>query len=226
MGDYLSARPGQAQGRKEKFMPRKRNRVAQLPVIEPNAAGIDVGATQIFVAVPADRDPESIRSFETFTVELEKLADWLQECRIQTVAMESTGVYWIPLFQILEKRNIAVCLVNARHIKNVPGRKTDVEDCQWIQHLHSVGLLRGSFRPDDDICAIRSLWRHRDNLIQLATVHLQHMQKALDQMNLQIHHVISDLAGTTGLAIVDAILAGERDPHERAHLRFTSRGLF
>jgi transposase len=200
-------------------MPRKRNRVAQLPVIEPHAAGIDVGATQVFVAVPADRDPESIRSFETFTVELEKLADWLQQCRIQTVAMESTGVYWIPLFQILEKRNIEVCLVNARHVKNVPGRKTDVEDCQWIQHLHSVGLLRGSFRPDDEICAIRSLWRHRDNLIQLATVHLQHMQKALDQMNLQIHHVISDLAGTTGLAIVDAILAGERDPHELAKLR-------
>jgi len=200
-------------------MSRKRNRVAQLPVIEPNAAGIDVGATQVFVAVPADRDPESIRSFDTFTVELEKLADWLQQCRIQTVAMESTGVYWIPLFQILEKRNIAVCLVNARHIKNVPGRKTDVEDCQWIQHLHSVGLLRGSFRPDDEICALRSLWRHRENLIQLATVHLQHMQKALDQMNLQIHHVISDLAGTTGLAIVDAILAGERDPHELAKLR-------
>jgi transposase len=200
-------------------MPRNRNRVAQLPVIEPHAAGIDVGATQVFVAVPADRDPESIRSFETFTVELEKLADWLQQCRIQTVAMESTGVYWIPLFQILEKRNIEVCLVNARHVKNVPGRKTDAEDCQWIQHLHSVGLLRGSFRPDDEICAIRSLWRHRDNLIQLATVHLQHMQKALDQMNLQIHHVISDLAGTTGLAIVDAILAGERDPHELAKLR-------
>ena len=200
-------------------MSRKRNRVAQLPVIEPNAAGIDVGATQVFVAVPADRDPESVRSFETFTVELERLADWLEQCRVQTVAMESTGVYWIPLFQILEKRNIEVCLVNARHVKNVPGRKTDVEDCQWIQHLHSVGLLRGSFRPDDEICAIRSLWRHRDNLIQLATVHLQHMQKALDQMNLQIHHVISDLTGTTGLAIVDAILAGERNPHELAKLR-------
>jgi len=200
-------------------MPRKRNRASQLPVIEPNAAGIDVGATQVFVAVPADRDPESIRSFETFTIDLERLADWLQQCRIQTVAMESTGVYWIPLFQILEKRNIAVCLVNARHIKNVPGRKTDVEDCQWIQHLHSVGLLRGSFRPDDEICALRSLWRHRENLIQLATVHLQHMQKALDQMNLQIHHVISDLVGTTGLAIVDAILAGERNPHELAKLR-------
>jgi transposase len=193
--------------------------VAQLPVIEPNAAGIDIGATQVFVAVPADRDPEPIRCFETFTVDLERLADWLQECGIKTAAMESTGVYWIPLFQILEKRSIEVRLVNAHHLKNVPGRKTDVEDCQWIQHLHSVGLLRGSFRPDDEICAIRSLWRHRDNLIQLATVHLQHMQKALDQMNLQIHHVISDLSGTTGLAIMDAILAGERDPHKLAELR-------
>lgn len=200
-------------------MPKKRTRVAQLPVIEPNAAGIDIGATQMFVAVPADRDPEPIRSFETFTVDLERLVDWLQECGIKTVAMESTGVYWIPLFQILEKRSIEVRLVNAHHLKNVPGRKTDVEDCQWIQHLHSVGLLRGSFRPDDEICAIRSLWRHRDNLIQLATVHLQHMQKALDQMNLQIHHVISDLSGTTGLAILDAILAGERDPHKLAELR-------
>jgi transposase len=201
------------------FMPSKRNRVAQLPVIEPNAAGIDVGATQVFVAVPPDRDPESIRCFDTFTVDLERLADWLQQCRIRTVAMESTGVYWIPLFQILENRNIEVRLVNAYHVRNVPGRKTDVADCQWIQHLHSVGLLRGSFRPDDEICALRSLWRHRDNLIQLATVHLQHMQKALDQMNLQIHHVISDLAGTTGLAIVDAILAGERDPGKLALLR-------
>jgi transposase len=133
--------------------------------------------------------------------------------------MESTGVFWIPLFQILENRHIEVLLVNAHHLKNVPGRKTDVEDCQWIQHLHSVGLLRGSFRPDDEICAIRSLWRHRDNLIQLATVHLQHMQKALDQMNLQIHHVISDLSGTTGLAIIDAILGGERDPQKLAELR-------
>jgi transposase len=133
--------------------------------------------------------------------------------------MESTGVYWIPVFQILEKRGFEVRLVNAHHVKNVPGRKTDVEDCQWIQHLHSVGLLRGSFRPEDEICALRSLWRHRDNLIQLATVHLQHMQKSLDQMNVQIHHVISDLAGTTGLAIVDAILAGERDPEKLAQLR-------
>lgn len=200
-------------------MPKQRNRVASLPVIEPNAAGIDVGATEIFVAVPADRDAEPVRCFPTFTVDLERLADWLQHCQIRTVAMESTGVYWIPLFQILDKRRFDVRLVNAHHVKNVPGRKTDVEDCQWIQHLHSVGLLRGSFRPDDEICAMRSLWRHRDNLIQMATLHLQHMQKALDQMNLQIHHVISDLAGTTGLAIMDAILAGERDPHKLAQLR-------
>ncbi len=200
-------------------MSKQRNKVVSLPVIEPNAAGIDIGATEIFVAVPADRDPEPIRSFPTFTIDLERLADWLQQCQIRTVAMESTGVYWIPLFQILEKRKIDVRLVNAHHVKNVPGRKTDVSDCQWIQHLHAVGLLRGSFRPDDEICAIRSLWRHRDNLIQLATLHLQHMQKALDQMNLQIHHVISDLDGTTGLAIMDAILAGERDPLKLAQLR-------
>jgi transposase len=200
-------------------MPRTKKQPVSLPVIESNAAGIDIGATQIFVAIPADRDPEPVQCFPTFTVDLERLADWLVRCQIQTVAMESTGVYWIPLFQILEKRKIEVRLVNAHHVKNVPGRKTDVEDCQWLQHLHAVGLLRGSFRPDDEICAIRSLWRHRDNLIQLATIHLQHMQKALDQMNLQIHHVISDLAGTTGLAIVDAILAGERDPGKMAHLR-------
>jgi transposase len=200
-------------------MAKKRNKAASLPLVEPNAAGIDIGATQVFVAVPADRDPEPVRSFQTFTIELERLADWLQACRIRTVAMESTGVYWIPLFQILEKRGFEVKLVNAHHVKNVPGRKTDVEDCQWIQHLHAVGLLRGSFRPEDEICAIRSLWRHRDNLIQLATVHLQHMQKSLDQMNVQIHHVISDLAGTTGLTIVEAILAGERDPQKLAQLR-------
>jgi transposase len=200
-------------------MPSQRKAAATLPVIEPNAAGIDIGATEVFVAVPPDRDPRPIRRFHTFTVDLQKLADWLEQCGIRTVAMESTGVYWIPLFQILEERNFRVHLVNAHHVRNVPGRKTDVSDCQWIQHLHSVGLLRGSFRPDDEICALRSLWRHRENLMQLATVHLQHMQKALDQMNVQLHHVISDLAGTTGLAIVDAILAGERDPHKLAQLR-------
>lgn len=202
-------------------MKKHRRKMSKLPVIEPNAAGIDIGATQIFVAVPPDRDlEEAVRCFGTFTADLEKLADWLEACKIRTAAMESTGVYWIPLFQILEKRKIEPVLVNAQHLNNVPGRKkTDVEDCQWIQYLHAVGLLRGSFRPNDEICRLRSLWRHRDNLIQLATVHLQHMQKALDQMNLQIHHVISDLSGTTGLAIMDAILAGERDPGKLAQLR-------
>ena len=200
-------------------MARKRTKTKSLPVMEPNAAGIDVGATQIFAAVPPDHDPEPVRCFDTFTADLESLADWLQSCGIHTAVMESTGVYWIPLFQILERRGIEARLVNASHVKNVPGRKSDVQDCQWLQHLHSVGLLRGSFRPDQEICAIRSLWRHRESLIQMASVHLQHMQKALDQMNLQIHHVISDIAGTTGLAIIDAILAGERDPGVLAGLR-------
>ena len=200
-------------------MAQKRKGVQNLPVIEPKAAGADVGATQIFVAAPADRDPEPIRCFDTFTSDLEALADWLETCGIGTVVMESTGVYWIPLFQILEGRGIEARLVNARHVKNVAGRKSDVADCQWLQYLHAVGLLRGSFRPPQEVCALRSLWRHRDSLIQMASVHLQHMQKALDQMNLQIHHVISDLAGTTGLAILDAILAGERDPKKLADLR-------
>src|SRR5881296_576997 len=158
-----------------------------LPVMRANAGGIDIGATEIFVAVPADRDRESVRSFPTFTQDLHALADWLQQCRVDTVAMESTGVYWIPLFQILEARGIEVHLVNAQHVHHVPGRKSDVLDCQWLQYLHSVGLLRASFRPEHAVCEIRSLMRHRENLVQMACVHVQHMQKSLDQMNLQIH---------------------------------------
>ena len=192
---------------------------ATLPVMRPNAAGIDIGATEIFVAVPADRAHENVRSFPTFTQDLYALADWLQQCRIQTVAMESTGVYWIPLFQILEAHGFHVCLVNARHVKNVPGRRTDVSDCQWLQFLHSVGLLKASYRPEQEVCAVRSLLRHRESLVQMAATHVHHMQKALDQMNLQLHHVISDITGQTGLAIVDAILAGERDPRALAKLR-------
>lgn len=190
-----------------------------LPVLNADAAGIDIGATEIYAAVPPDRDSEPVRMFETFTQDLQSLADWLELCGIQTVAMESTGVYWIPLMQILEDRGISVYLVNAKHVKNVPGRKTDVSDCQWLQYLHSVGLLRASFRPAQEICAIRSLWRHKDTLVELATCHVQHMQKALDQMNLQIHHVISDITGLTGLAIIDAILKGERDTEKLALLR-------
>ena len=192
---------------------------AVLPVMRPNAAGIDIGATEIFVAVPPDRDAEKVRSFPTFTQDLYALADWLQQCRVTTVAMESTGVYWIPLFQILEERGLEVCLVNARHVKNVPGRRTDVSDCQWLQFLHGVGLLRASYRPEQEICAVRSLLRHRESLVQMAATHINHMQKALDQMNLQLHHVISDITGQTGLAIVDAILGGERNPYVLAKLR-------
>jgi len=190
-----------------------------LPVMRPNAGGADMGAREIFVAVPPDRDTESVRSFPTFTQDLHALADWLQRCHVDTVAMESTGVYWIPLFQILEARGIEVHLVNAQHVHHVPGRKSDVLDCQWLQYLHSVGLLRASFRPEHAVCEIRSLMRHRENLVQMACVHVQHMHKALDQMNLQIHHVISDITGVTGLAIVDAIVAGKTNPKELAKLR-------
>ena len=190
-----------------------------LPEMRPNAGGIDVGATEIFVAVPADRDKDSVRSFPTFTQDLHELTDWLKQCRVDTVAMESTGVYWIPLFQILEARGIEVHLVNAQHVHHVPGRKSDVLDCQWLQYLHSVGLLKASFRPEQAVCEIRSLMRHRENLVEMSCVHVQHMHKSLDQMNLQIHHVISDITGVTGLAIADAIVAGNTDPKELAKLR-------
>ena len=192
---------------------------AVLPVMRPDAAGIDIGATEIYVAVAPDRDVQNVRSFPTFTQDLYALADWLKQCGVKTVAMESTGVYWIPLFQILEGRGFEVCLVNARHVKNVPGRRTDVSDCQWLQFLHSVGLLRASYRPEQEVCAVRSLLRHRESLVQMAATHVHHMQKAMDQMNLQLHHVISDITGLTGLAIVDAILAGKRDPSALAKLR-------
>jgi transposase len=190
-----------------------------LPELRPNAGGIDIGAREIVVGVPADRDKESVQSFPTFTEDLHRLADWLQRCKIDTVAMESTGVYWIPLFQILEARGIEVCLVNAQHVRHVPGRKSDVLDCQWLQYLHSVGLLKASFRPEQDVCAVRSLLRHRDGLVEMASTHVQHMQKALDQMNIQIHHVISDITGVTGLGIIDSIVSGKRNPKELAKLR-------
>lgn len=190
----------------------KRNQSGRmLPVLHPNAAGIDIGAEEIFVAVPADRAAEPVQSFGTFTCDLHALADWLEACQIRTVAMESTGVYWIPLYQTLETRGFEVFLVNAQHVKNVPGRKSDVSDCQCIQYLHSVGLLKASFRPPDEICVIRCLWRHRESLVQMAAEHTMHMQKALSQMNLQVHHVLSDITGRSGLAILDAIVAGQRD---------------
>ncbi len=190
-----------------------------LPVLQPNAGGIDIGAREIFVAVPPGRDPRPVRAFATFTADLHALRDWLQACGVTTVVMESTGVYWIPLFQILESAGIEVCLVNARHCKNLPGRKTDVQDCQWLQYLHSVGLLRGSFRPADQVCAVRSLLRHRDGLVRAAATCVHRLHKALTQMNVQLQHVIADVTGVTGLAILEAILAGERDPVALAKLR-------
>ena len=187
--------------------------------IRRDAAGIDIGARRIHVAIDPERDPRPVREFQTFTQDLYALADWLEACGVRTVAMESTGVFWIPLFQILEARGLEVCLVNAHHMKHVPGRKTDIADCQWLQYLHACGLLTASFRPAQSICGLRSLLRHRESLIQAAASHVQRMQKALDQMNLQLHHVISDITGMTGLAIMDAILGGERDPTTLAALR-------
>jgi transposase len=220
IGSLLSFAPWASDQQKWKdgMATKRRKRTEDLPVLHPDAAGIDVGASELFVAVPADRDPEPVRSYPTFTRDLQELADWLQSCGIRSVAMESTSVYWIPVYQILEARGIEVFLVNAHYLKNVPGRKSDVSDCQWIQYLHSVGLLRASFRPPGVICAIRSLWRHRGSLIEMAAEHVMHIQKALDQMNLQIHRVLNDITGLSGLRILDAILAGKRDPVELAQL--------
>jgi hypothetical protein len=190
-----------------------------LGIVHPNAAGIDIGSREIWVAVPPDRAGETVRCFGTFTPDLHALADWLVENRIDTVAMESTGVYWIPLFEILEARDIRVFLVNARHVKHVPGRKSDVLDCQWLQKLHSLGLLQGSFRPDAEMVVLRTYLRHRAELIQHRAPHILHMQKALQQMNLQLHHVLSDISGVTGMQILRAIVSGERNPKVLASFR-------
>jgi transposase len=188
-------------------------------VLHPHAGGVDIGATHLYAAIPPDRTERSVQVFETFTADLYRLAAWFKEHGVTSVAMESTGVFWIPVFQILESCGLEVYLVNAHHVKNVPGRKTDVSDCQWLQYLHSVGLLQASFRPPDEICAVRAILRHRANVVQEGAKHIQHMQKSLTQMNLHVHHVFSDLSGVSGLAIVDAMLAGERDPKVLAKLR-------
>jgi transposase len=188
-------------------------------VFQPNAAGIDIGAREIYIAVPPDRDNHPVRKCETFTGDLHQMAEWLVACGITTVAMESTGVYWIPVFDVVEQHGIQPCLVNPRNMKNVPGKRTDFHECQWIQYLHSMGLLHSAFRPESEVCAVRSLMRHRNDLVEMASQHVQHMQKALTQMNVQFQHVISDLTGLTGMAVVDAIVAGERDPAMLAKLR-------
>jgi len=199
----------------------KQKKSLDIPVslFNQDAAGIDIGGSFHFVAVPSDRDENPVRKFDNFTADLYQLADWLSACKIKTVAMESTGVYWIPIYEILEERGFEVFLVNARHIKNVPGRKSDVIDCQWIQQLHSYGLLRASFRPEQYICQLRAYMRQRESLIEYAAHHIQHMQKALSLMNLQLANVVNDITGVTGLKIIRAIISGERSPEKLASFR-------
>jgi transposase len=194
-------------------------RLPTLLTVHPTAAGIDIGARFHVVAVPPDLSPEPVRTYESFTEDLHQMADWLVELGITTVAMESTGIYWIPAFEILEARGLEVLLVNARHVKNVPGRKTDVHDACWLQQLHQHGLLRGSFRPANGLAALRAYLRHRERLLEYAAAHIQHMQKALMQMNVQLHHVVSDITGVTGMKIIRAIVAGNHDPATLAAYR-------
>src|SRR5437879_8420504 len=190
-----------------------------LEVVHPDAAGIDIGNESHYVAVPPNRDSQAVRRFGCTTVELKAMAHWLKQCRIQTIAMQSTGVYWIAVYDILEAAGLDVYLVNARDTKNLPGRKSDVQESQWLMKLHTYGLLRNSFRPSQEIRTMRTYWRQRNNLIRAAVSHIQRIQKALTQMNIQLGNVLSDVSGVTGQAILKDILAGERDPHKLAALR-------
>ncbi|WP_264705004.1 IS110 family RNA-guided transposase [Wolbachia endosymbiont (group A) of Gymnosoma rotundatum] len=192
---------------------------SKLEIMNPNAAGIDIGSSVHYVCIPEERDEQRVQKFSCFTEDLHNIAKWLKKCKVTTVAMESTGVYWIPLFQVLESYGFEVKLANARHVKNVPGRKSDVQDCQWLQQLHSYGLIQGSFRPDDQMCILRSYVRQRKNLTESATTHINRMQKALVQMNIQLHKVISHITGVTGMQIIKAIIEGERNPNKLAELR-------
>lgn len=212
-----TSRRGRKQKNRAKLKPR--DWTLGLSVVHPNAAGIDVGNQEHYVAIPPNLDPEPVRVFGCFTAELKALADWLVERSIETVAMQSTGVYWIPLYDVLSERGIKVFLVNARDTRNMPGRKTDIQECQWLLKLHVYGLLKNSFRPEEHICVMRTLWRQRQQHVSDASRCIQHMQKVLTQMNLQLANVISDLSGWTGQAILEAILKGERNPRELAKLR-------
>lgn len=187
--------------------------------VTAHAAGVDIGAHEIVACVPDGEEQQIVRTFGTYTADIQNLAAWFVDRGIQTVAMESTGVYWIPLFEELEACGLQCCLISARSIKRVPGRKSDVVDCQWIQTLHSYGLLAASFRPEADLVALRTLLRHRAQLLEHRAPHILHMQKALLQMNIQLSQVLTDVTGATGLQIIRAIVAGERDPHRLATLR-------
>ncbi len=216
----MVATPASGLTRKQRKELARRLRVEDpgLNVMHPHAAGIDVGNSAHYVAVRPDRDPDSVRRFECFTADLHRLADWLEHCGVTTVAMQSTGVYWIPLYEILDARGLEVYLVNARHTKNLPGRKSDVQESQWLLKLHTYGLLRNSFHPPTEIRVVRTYWRQRGAHVHAVSTCIQRMQKVLTQMNIQLANVISDLSGWTGQRIVRAILAGERDPAQLAAL--------
>lgn len=200
-------------------MTRQRGKAAGLPIIHERASAIDIGSRFHVVAVPPELCDEPVQTFQAFTADLERMADWLVGLGIKTVAMESTGVYWVPVFEVLEGRGIEAIVANAREARAVPGRKSDVNDAQWLQRLHACGLVRASFRPAGDIAALRAYLRLRERHLDYAAAHIQHMQKALTFMNLQLHHVVSDVTGVTGLKIVRAIVAGERDPQVLAAMR-------
>ena len=193
----------------------------EIPLLHPSAAGIDIATEEHWVCIPPGRAPANVLKFGSYTRDLQEICDWLRECGVTTVAMESTSVYWIPLYQMLESKGIEVYLVNARQIKNVPGRtKTDKLDCQWIQKLHSFGLLSASFRPDEQTCQLRSYLRHRDNLIRKSSKEIQYMQKSLDQMNVLLHKVVTDITGKTGIKIIEAILSGQHDASKLSKMRY------
>ena len=200
-------------------MSKKRRRQGRLQVVNPDCAGIDIGKDIHYVAVPGDRCDDPVRSFPGFTRDLHEMSQWLQSCGVRTVAMESTSVYWIPVFEVLDRAGFDVVLVSPRATKQISGRKSDVLDCQWIQQLMSYGLLRGAFRPDDEVCPLRSYVRQAKRLTEDRARCVQHMQKALTEMNVRLDSVISDIMGKTGEAILRAIVSGERDCHRLASLR-------
>ena len=204
---------------KREMMRKIQSEDLSLEVIHPDAAGIDIGNESHYASVPASRDSQPVREFGCTTAELKAMAAWLKQCRIRTVAMQSTGVYWVAVYDILEQAGLEVYLVNARDTKNLPGRKSDVQESQWLMKLHTYGLLRNSFRPPQEIRVMRSYWRQRNDLVQSAGRHIQRMQKTLTQMNLQLANVLTDISGATGQAIIKAILAGERDSHKLAEFR-------
>ena len=197
----------------------KKRQLDELACVYPNAAGLDIGSAEIVVAVPPDRDAEPVRVFATFTPDLHALVAWLVACGIDTVAMESTGVFWIPIYELLEQHGIVPYLVNARHVKTVPGRKTDWNDAQWLQKLHALGLLQASFRPATEIRTLRTLVRYRAELIERRAPHINHMIQALKHMNIQLNLVLTDITGVSGLAMLRAIIAGERDPQQLVQFR-------